>query len=41
MLKPCLGDYSDVCIFVKGTVLFTNMVAAGGDANNNDKEVIF
>ena len=41
MLKPCLGDYSDAYIFVKGTVSFENVVAAGGDANNNDKEVLF
>ena len=41
MLKPCLGDYSDAYIFFKGTVSFANMVAAYGNANNNDKEVIF
>ena len=41
MLKSCLGDYSDAYIFFTGTVSFSNMVAAGGEANNNDKEVIF
>ena len=41
MLRSSLCDYSDAYIFVKGTIAVNNTAAAGGDANNTDKKVIF
>ena len=41
MLKSSLCDYSDAYILVKGTVTINNTVAAGADANNTNKKVIF
>ena len=41
MLKSNLCDYSDAYILVKGTVPVNNTNAAGANANNADKKVIF
>ena len=41
MLKSSLCDYSDAYILVKGTITVNNTAAAGGDANNYNKKVIF
>ena len=41
MLKSSLCDYSDVYIFVKGTIAVNNIAATGTDANNANKKVIF
>ena len=41
MLKSSLCDYSDVYILVKGTISVNNTAAAGADANNTNKKVIF
>ena len=41
MLKSSLCDYSDVYILVKGTIAVNNIAAAGADANNTNKKVIF
>ena len=40
-LKSSLCDYSDVYVHVKRTVSVNNTVAAGTDATNNNKKVIF
>ena len=40
-LKPSLCDYSDAYVQVKRTVSVNNTVAAGTDATNNNKKVIF
>ena len=41
MLKSSLCDYSDAYILVKGTISVNNTAAAGANANNTDKKVIF
>ena len=41
MLKSSLCDYSDVYILVKGTITVNNTSAAGADANNTNRKVIF
>ena len=41
MLTSSLCDYSDAYIMVKGNITVNNTVAAGADANNNNKKVIF
>ena len=41
MLKSSLCDYSDAYILVKGTITINNTAAAGADANNTNKKVIF
>ena len=41
MLKSSLYDYSDAYILVKGTISVNNTAAAGANANNTDKKVIF
>ena len=41
MLKSSLCDYSDVYILVKGTMTVPNTAAAGANANNANKKVIF
>ena len=41
MLKSSLCDYRDAYILVKGTVSVNNTAAAGADANNTNKKVIF
>ena len=40
MLKSSLCDYSDACIYVKGTIIVNNTAAADADANNTNKKVI-
>ena len=41
MLKSSLCDYIDAYILVKGTINVNNTAAAGADANNTGKKVIF
>ena len=41
MLRSSLCDYSDVYILVKGNISVNNTAAAGVDANNTNKNVIF
>ena len=41
MLKSNLCDYSDAYILVKGNISANNTAAAGADANNANKKVIF
>ena len=41
MLKSSSCDYRDACILVKGTITVNNTAAAGADANNTNKIVIF
>ena len=41
MLKSSLCDYSDAYIIVKRTITVNNTAAAGADANNTNKKVIF
>ena len=41
LLKEVMHDYSDAYILVKGSIAVNNTVAAGADANNNSKKVIF
>ena len=41
MLRSSLCDYSDAYILVKGNITVNNTAAAGGDANNTNKKVIF
>ena len=41
MLKSSLCDYSDAYILVKGTITVDNTAAAGADAKNTNKKVIF
>ena len=41
MLRSSLCDYSDVYILVKGNMSVNNIAAAGADANNTNKNVIF
>ena len=41
MLKSSLCDYSDAYTLVKGTIAVNNTAAAGANANNPDKKVIF
>ena len=41
MLKSSLCDYSDAYILVKGTISVNNTAAAGANANNTNKKVIF
>ena len=41
MLKSILCDYSDAYILVKGTISVNNTAAAGANANDTDKKVIF
>ena len=41
MLRSSLRDYSDAYILVKGTITVNNTAAAGADANNVNKKVIF
>ena len=40
-LRSSLRDYSDVYILVKGNITVNNTAAAGADANNTNKKVIF
>ena len=40
MLRSSLCDYGDAYILVKGNITVNN-TAAGGDANNTNKKVIF
>ena len=41
MLRSILCDYSDAYILVKGNITVNNTAAAGANANNNNKKVIF
>ena len=41
ILKSSLCDYSDACILVKGNITVNNTAAAGANANNANKKVIF
>ena len=41
MLNSSLCDYSDVFVFVKGTITDNNTAAADADANNTNEKVIF
>ena len=41
MLRSSLCNYSDAYILVKGNITVNNTAAAGADANNNNKKVIF
>ena len=41
MLKSSICDYSDAYILAKGTITVINTAAAGADANNTNKKVIF
>ena len=41
MLKFSLCDYCDAYILVKGNITVNNTTAAGADANNRNKKVIF
>ena len=41
MLRSILCDYSDAYILVKGNISVNNTAAAGADANNTNKKVIF
>ena len=41
MLRARLCDYNNVYILFKGTVTVVNAAAAGADANNSNKKVIF
>ena len=41
MLRSSLCDYSDAYILVKGNISVNNTAAAGADANNAAKKVIF
>ena len=41
MLKSSIWDYSDAYILAKGTITVINTAAAGADANNTNKKVIF
>ena len=41
MLRSSLHDYNDAYILVKGNILVNNTAAAGADANNTNKKVIF
>ena len=41
MLRSSLCDHSDPHILVKGNILANNTAAAGADANNTNKKVIF
>ena len=41
MLMSSLYDYNDAYILVKGNILVNNTAAAGADANNTNKKVVF
>ena len=41
MLKSSLCNYSDACIYVKGTISVNNTAAAGAAVNNDDIKLIF
>ena len=41
MLRSSLCNYSDAYILVKGNITVNNTAAAGANANNNNKKVIF
>ena len=41
MLRSILCDYGDVYILVKGNITVNNTAAAGADADNTNKKVIF
>ena len=41
MLKSSLCDYGDAYIFVNSTIAVNNTAAAGADANNTNKKVVF
>ena len=41
MLRSILCDYGDAYILVKGNITVNNTAAAGNDANNTNKKVIF
>ena len=41
MLRSSLCDYSDAYMIVKGNITVNNSAAAGVDANNANKKVIF
>ena len=41
MLRSSLRDYGDAYMLVKGNITVNNTAAAGADANNTNKKVIF
>ena len=41
MLRSSLHDYNDAYILVKGNILVNNTAAAGADADNTNKKIIF
>ena len=41
MLRSSLCHYNDAYVLVKGNISDNNTVAAGADANNTNKKVIF
>ena len=41
VLRSSLCDYSDAYILVKGNISVNNTAAAGADANNTNRKVIF
>ena len=41
MLKSSLRDYNNAYILVKGPITVNNTAAAGADANNTNKKVMF
>ena len=41
MLKSSLSEYSDACIFLKGTITVVPVPPPAANPNNNKKEVIF
>ena len=41
MLKSSLCDYNDACILVKGTITVNSTAAAGADARDANKKVMF
>ena len=41
MLRSSLGEYSDAYILAKGNIAVNNTAAAGADAGNTNKKVIF
>ena len=41
VLRSSLCDYSDTYILVKGNISVNNTAAAGADANNTNRKVIF
>ena len=41
MLRSSLCDYGDAYILVKGNITVNNTAAAGANANNTNKKIIF